>query len=141
MGAPIRPPPMSVLLRLVLPPFSASSVRFAIRTSPTRFCLMPSRTEIRSGSAGWLTGNSASEQAQLLQSSTCKGRARHSVRAAEVVLYNLRRARSDAPYLRPSSSGELFVMTTANKVTIFRIVLIPFFVVEVLYYVKTGNEL
>jgi len=31
-------------------------------------------------------------------------------------------------------------MTTANKVTIFRILLIPFFVVEVLYYVNTGNE-
>jgi len=32
-------------------------------------------------------------------------------------------------------------MTTANKVTILRILLIPFFVVEVLYYVKAGNEL
>ncbi len=32
-------------------------------------------------------------------------------------------------------------MTTANKVTILRILLIPLFVVEVLYYVKTGNEL
>jgi len=32
-------------------------------------------------------------------------------------------------------------MTTANKVTIARILLIPFFVVEVLYYVRTGNEL
>ena len=31
-------------------------------------------------------------------------------------------------------------MTTANKITIFRILLIPFFVVEVLYYGKTGNE-
>ena len=31
-------------------------------------------------------------------------------------------------------------MTTANKVTIARILLIPFFVVEMLYYVKTGNE-
>ena len=31
-------------------------------------------------------------------------------------------------------------MTTANKVTIFRILLIPVFVVEVLYYVNTGNE-
>jgi cardiolipin synthase (CMP-forming) len=31
-------------------------------------------------------------------------------------------------------------MTTANKITIFRILLIPFFVVEALYYVKTGNE-
>lgn len=31
-------------------------------------------------------------------------------------------------------------MTTANKVTIFRILLIPFFVVEVIYYMKTGNE-
>src|SRR5438105_13371796 len=30
-------------------------------------------------------------------------------------------------------------MTTANKITILRILLIPFFVVEVLYYVKTGN--
>ena len=31
-------------------------------------------------------------------------------------------------------------MTTANKITILRILLIPFFVVEVLYYEKTGNE-
>jgi CDP-diacylglycerol--glycerol-3-phosphate 3-phosphatidyltransferase len=31
-------------------------------------------------------------------------------------------------------------MTTANKVTILRILLIPFFVVMVLYYVRTGNE-
>lgn len=31
-------------------------------------------------------------------------------------------------------------MTTANKITILRILLIPFFVVEVLYYFKTGNE-
>jgi len=31
-------------------------------------------------------------------------------------------------------------MTTANKVTIFRILLIPFFVVEVLYYARTGHE-
>src|SRR5688572_5688683 len=32
-------------------------------------------------------------------------------------------------------------MTTANKVTILRILLIPFFVVEVLYYVKEGYEM
>jgi cardiolipin synthase (CMP-forming) len=32
-------------------------------------------------------------------------------------------------------------MTTANKVTILRILLIPFFVVELIYYVRTGNEL
>jgi cardiolipin synthase (CMP-forming) len=32
-------------------------------------------------------------------------------------------------------------MTTANKVTILRILLIPFFVAEVLYYGKTGNEI
>jgi cardiolipin synthase (CMP-forming) len=32
-------------------------------------------------------------------------------------------------------------MTTANKVTIGRILLIPFFVVELLYYRQTGNEL
>lgn len=31
-------------------------------------------------------------------------------------------------------------MTTANKVTIFRILLIPFFVVEVIYFMKTGVE-
>ena len=30
-------------------------------------------------------------------------------------------------------------MTTANKITIGRILLIPFFVVEMLYYVRTGN--
>ena len=33
------------------------------------------------------------------------------------------------------------VVTTANKVTILRILLIPFFVVEVLYYVKTADEM
>lgn len=32
-------------------------------------------------------------------------------------------------------------MTTANKITIIRILLIPFFVVQVLYYVRSGNEL
>jgi CDP-diacylglycerol--glycerol-3-phosphate 3-phosphatidyltransferase len=32
-------------------------------------------------------------------------------------------------------------MTTANKITILRILLIPFFVLEVLYYVKEGGEL
>jgi CDP-diacylglycerol--glycerol-3-phosphate 3-phosphatidyltransferase len=32
-------------------------------------------------------------------------------------------------------------MTTANKITILRILLIPFFVVEVLYYLKDGNEI
>jgi cardiolipin synthase len=31
-------------------------------------------------------------------------------------------------------------MTTANKITILRILLIPFFVVEVLYYVEDGQE-
>jgi cardiolipin synthase len=31
-------------------------------------------------------------------------------------------------------------MTTANKVTILRMLLIPFFVVEALYFVKTGKE-
>ena len=31
-------------------------------------------------------------------------------------------------------------MTTANKITILRILLIPFFVVEVLYYTKEGHE-
>jgi CDP-diacylglycerol--glycerol-3-phosphate 3-phosphatidyltransferase len=32
-------------------------------------------------------------------------------------------------------------MTTANKVTILRILLVPFFVVEMLYYVKDGDEM
>ena len=32
-------------------------------------------------------------------------------------------------------------MTTANKVTILRMLLIPFFVVEAIYYVKTGKEI
>ena len=31
-------------------------------------------------------------------------------------------------------------MTTANKVTIFRILLIPFFIVQLLYYFRTGEE-
>src|SRR5581483_507678 len=32
-------------------------------------------------------------------------------------------------------------MTTANKVTILRILLIPLFIVQILYYLKNGNEL
>jgi cardiolipin synthase (CMP-forming) len=32
-------------------------------------------------------------------------------------------------------------MTTANKITILRMLLVPFFVVEVLYYTKEGNEM
>ena len=32
-------------------------------------------------------------------------------------------------------------MTTANKITILRILLIPFFVVEVLYYAQNGHDL
>ncbi len=31
-------------------------------------------------------------------------------------------------------------MTTANKITILRILLIPFFVVELIYYIRSGNE-
>jgi phosphatidylglycerophosphate synthase len=31
-------------------------------------------------------------------------------------------------------------MTTANKITIVRILLVPFFISQVLYYVDTGNE-
>ena len=32
-------------------------------------------------------------------------------------------------------------MTTANKITILRILLVPFFVVELIYYIETGNEI
>jgi len=32
-------------------------------------------------------------------------------------------------------------MTTANKITILRILLVPFFIAETLYYVGSGNEL
>ena len=42
---------------------------------------------------------------------------------------------------RHSSPFSFPGMTTANKVTILRMLLTPFFVVEVLYYVKAGNEL
>jgi CDP-diacylglycerol--glycerol-3-phosphate 3-phosphatidyltransferase len=31
-------------------------------------------------------------------------------------------------------------MTTANKITILRILLVPFFVVELIYYLRSGNE-
>ena len=31
-------------------------------------------------------------------------------------------------------------MTTANKITILRILLIPAFVIEMIYYIRTGNE-
>src|SRR5580698_6521881 len=31
-------------------------------------------------------------------------------------------------------------MTTANKITVLRILLVPFFVVEIIYFVRTGNE-
>jgi CDP-diacylglycerol--glycerol-3-phosphate 3-phosphatidyltransferase len=41
----------------------------------------------------------------------------------------------------PRDSCEHFsAMTTANKITILRILLIPFFVVELIYYVRSGNE-
>jgi len=32
-------------------------------------------------------------------------------------------------------------MTTANKITFIRILLVPFFIVETLYYTSTGNEI
>jgi len=32
-------------------------------------------------------------------------------------------------------------MTTANKITILRILLIPFFVVELIYYIRSGREI
>ena len=32
-------------------------------------------------------------------------------------------------------------MTTANKITILRILLIPFFVVELIYYIRSGDEM
>ena len=32
-------------------------------------------------------------------------------------------------------------MTTANKITVFRILLVPFFIVEILYYFKSGHEM
>jgi cardiolipin synthase (CMP-forming) len=32
-------------------------------------------------------------------------------------------------------------MTTANKITILRILLVPFFVTQMIYYVRTGDEL
>jgi cardiolipin synthase (CMP-forming) len=44
----------------------------------------------------------------------------------------------------PADSGKIgsdFGMTIANRITIFRIVLIPFFVVEVLYYGNTGKPI
>ena len=31
-------------------------------------------------------------------------------------------------------------MTTANKVTIGRILLVPFFIISIIYYVKSGEE-
>ena len=43
--------------------------------------------------------------------------------------------------MRAGKNGGRQMMTTANKITILRMLLIPFFVVEVLYYVRTGNEL
>jgi CDP-diacylglycerol--glycerol-3-phosphate 3-phosphatidyltransferase len=32
------------------------------------------------------------------------------------------------------------LMTTANKITIFRVLLVPFFVVQVLWYLESGND-
>jgi CDP-diacylglycerol--glycerol-3-phosphate 3-phosphatidyltransferase len=40
----------------------------------------------------------------------------------------------------PELNELISTMTTANKITILRILLIPFFVVELIYYVRTGNE-
>src|ERR1700722_11717217 len=42
---------------------------------------------------------------------------------------------------RRNSCQNFLAMTTANKITILRILLIPFFVVELIYYVRTGNEI
>jgi cardiolipin synthase (CMP-forming) len=43
--------------------------------------------------------------------------------------------------VRLGFTASSLAVTTANKVTIFRILLIPFFVVEIVYYAKTGLEL
>jgi CDP-diacylglycerol--glycerol-3-phosphate 3-phosphatidyltransferase len=43
------------------------------------------------------------------------------------------------PGSRPIKSP-LLTMTTANKITILRIILVPFFVVQMLYYTNSGNE-
>lgn len=40
----------------------------------------------------------------------------------------------------PPSRHTLPGVTTANKITILRILLVPFFISQVLYYVETGNE-
>jgi cardiolipin synthase len=42
---------------------------------------------------------------------------------------------------RRHASKTMLGMTTANKVTILRILLIPVFVVEILYYFKNGHEI
>src|SRR5690606_230742 len=42
---------------------------------------------------------------------------------------------------RPAGGVSDPAMTTANKITIFRILLIPFFISQVLYYARTGEEL
>ena len=49
------------------------------------------------------------------------------------------------PVETPLRAGGFYVkhlplMTTANKITILRILLIPIFVIETIYYVRTGNE-
>jgi CDP-diacylglycerol--glycerol-3-phosphate 3-phosphatidyltransferase len=40
----------------------------------------------------------------------------------------------------PEAKLPLQGMTTANKITILRVLLIPFFIIQVLYYVETGGE-
>lgn len=40
----------------------------------------------------------------------------------------------------PAVAPDYWPVTTANKITIVRILLIPVFIVEVLYYFKTANE-
>ena len=52
-------------------------------------------------------------------------------------LHHLRNAIDD---FAASPKTTLRAMTTANKITIFRILLVPFFIVQVLYYADTGNE-
>jgi len=42
--------------------------------------------------------------------------------------------------LQPWATTRLSAVTTANKITVIRILMVPFFIVQLMYYAESGNE-
>jgi cardiolipin synthase (CMP-forming) len=42
--------------------------------------------------------------------------------------------------LQPRAAPTLLPVTTANKITVIRILMVPFFIVQLMYYVESSNE-